>query len=100
MDIEKLQTKLLAIARATPPDDRVPYAFEQRVMAHLRAAPRLDRWGLWANALWRAAMPCLGLVLLLGAWTLASSALNLGDPLGSALENTIFASVDTSGESW
>ena len=30
------------IAREIPSDERVPYAFEKRVMAHLRAAQSLD----------------------------------------------------------
>ena len=31
MNLEPLQKKLLAAARAHPPSDRVPYAFEQRI---------------------------------------------------------------------
>ena len=40
MNIAELQKKLLAAARANPPGDRVPYAFEKRVMALLAARNR------------------------------------------------------------
>lgn len=44
MSIELLHQKLIKAAKATPADDRVPYAFEKRVMANLvaRPAPRFD----------------------------------------------------------
>ena len=65
MNLEHLQKKLLAAAQAHPPADRVPLAFEQRVLANLTAKPALDLALLWSRALWRATVPCLALTLLL-----------------------------------
>lgn len=94
MNLEQLQKKLIAAARACPPSDRVPYAFEHRIMAHLKATP-LDSWALWSRALWRAAAPCAALMLALGAWSWASSASSspTGD-IAQDMENTLLAAVD------
>ena len=59
MNLADLERKLIAAARRLPPSEAVPYAFEKRIMAHLRARPALDEWSLWARALWRAAAPCV-----------------------------------------
>ena len=58
MNIVELQRKLIAVARANPPGDRVPYAFEKRVMACLAARRALDRGAFWVRALWRGAAAC------------------------------------------
>jgi hypothetical protein len=95
MNLAELERKLIAAARANPPSDRVPYAFEKRIMAHLAARPVADEWALWGRALWRAAAPCVAIMLLLGAWSFY-------DPQGSTpsndlsqqLEQTLLASVD------
>ena len=55
MNLTQLERKLIAVARANPPSERVPYAFEKRILARLPAQPMLDRWELWGRALWRAA---------------------------------------------
>ena len=60
MNLAELERKLIAAARANPPSDRVPYAFEKRIMARLAARPVADGWALWARALWRAAAPVRG----------------------------------------
>lgn len=65
MNLDQLQKKLLAAARANPPADRVPLAFEKRVLAHLTAKPAVDLALLWSRALWRATVPCLALALVL-----------------------------------
>ena len=101
MKIDELQKKLLATARSNPPNDRVPYAFEQRVMAHLRSPTKMDKWTLWSMGLWRAAAPCVAIMLLTGIWAyLAADSNTSGDPLAVALENTVLASLDSAGESW
>jgi hypothetical protein len=58
MDYEKLRCQLLEVARGNPPSDRVPYAFERRVMAHLPPFARSDASGLafWTRGFWRAAL--------------------------------------------
>ena len=68
MNIAELQKKLLAAARANPPGDRVPYAFEKRVVALLAARTAADPLALWVRGLWRAAVSCVAIALLLGAW--------------------------------
>ncbi len=69
MNLAELERKLIAAARANPPSDRVPYAFEKRILARLPARPLADGWELWGRALWRAAAPCVAIMLLLGAWS-------------------------------
>ena len=65
MNLEDLQKKLLAAARNNPPEDRVPYAFEKRILARLASQPAIDSSAFWARALWRAAVPCVAVTLLL-----------------------------------
>jgi len=81
MKLEQLQEKLFAAARAHPPGDRVPYAFENRVLARLKESPTLDVAALWARALWRAAAACVAFALLLGVWSLIGAHNN---PVNSA----------------
>lgn len=56
--------EFLKIARQVPANERVPYAFEKRVMAHLRSMPEVDTVTLWARGLWRAAAPCLAVMVV------------------------------------
>jgi hypothetical protein len=106
MNINLLQEKLLAAARVTPPSDRVPYAFEKRVLAHLVGRPVIDPLTLWVAALWRAALPCLAIMLLLFGWAAANPKPGEAAPapaadLGSDLETTLLASVSFDNElSW
>ena len=69
MNLELLRKKLLAAARGNPPTDRVPYAFEKRILAKLQGHPRLNVSDLWAHALWRAVAPCVAVALVIGAWS-------------------------------
>jgi hypothetical protein len=95
MNIAELQKKLLAAARANAPDDRVPYAFEKRVMALLASRPMADRWVLWTRGLWQAAASCVAIALLLGAGVFFnSSASSNSTDLTQNFENTLLASVD------
>src|SRR6478736_3116100 len=80
MNLESLQKKLLAAAKAHPPADRVPLAFEKRVLAHLTVKPAIDPATFWSRALWRATVPCLALMLLLTSLALF--------PAGSTNSNT------------
>jgi hypothetical protein len=95
MNLAQLERKLIAAARANTPSDRVPYAFEKRIMARLAAQPARDEWALWARALWRAAAPCVAIMLLLGAWSFFTppSSPPTND-LAQQLENTLLAAVD------
>ena len=95
MNLTQLERKLIAAARANPPSDRVPYAFEKRIMARLAARPIMDDWALWARALWRAAAPCVAIMLLLGAWSLfAPQHSTPANDLSQDLEQTLLAAVD------
>jgi len=69
MNLTALEKKLIAAARVSQPVDRVPYAFEKRIMARLAEAGPLDALSLWGRALWRAAIPCVAVALFLGIWS-------------------------------
>jgi hypothetical protein len=69
MNLDSLRDKLLAAARAHPPSDQVPYAFEKRILARLREQPAPDPGALWTRMLWRAAAPCVAIALTIGAWS-------------------------------
>ena len=98
MNLDKLRNELIAVARANPPDSRVPYAFQKRIMAHLRTSAPLNTAALWAQALWRAAAPCVAITVLLGAWSLWSPSPNTtttgpGD-LAQDFDATVLAAAD------
>ncbi len=94
MNVEQLQRKLIAVARANPPSDRVPYAFAKRVLAHIAAAPAPDVGALWACALWRAAAPCVAIMLVLSAWSFFFEPKAPTSDLSQAIDNTVLAAVD------
>lgn len=104
MNLEQLQKKLLAAAKASPPPDRVPLAFEKRVLTHLAAKSPVDLTTLWSRALWRATVPCLALMLVLTglAWFPAGSSSSSSttvttattDDLPAVFEQTLLASSD------
>ena len=101
MNLDALHKKLIAAARANPPGDRVPYAFEKRILARLNAQPVPDPWSLWGRALWRAAAPCVAVTLLLAAWTMLSVNGNSANAsFAQELDHTVLASVDGVDESW
>ena len=107
MNLDHLQKKLLAAAKAHPPADRVPLAFEKRVLAHLTAKPAVDLTTLWSRALWRATVPCLTLMLLLtglalfptgttnsSPTTVTTVTTTTTDDLPAVFEQTLLASSD------
>jgi len=101
MNLAELQKILLASARANPPSDDVPYAFEKRVMALLPAKPALDILANWNRTLWQAAAPCVALMLLFGVWTrVAQNADNSRETLAADLESSLYLPFDTSTETW
>jgi hypothetical protein len=92
MNLLELERKLLAVARRFTPSDHVPYAFEQRVMAALRGRPAVDLCAVWAQGLWRAAAPCVGVMLLLAAWSVFAPAQSApASNLSQELENAVLA---------
>jgi hypothetical protein len=95
MNLAELQKKLIAAARTEVLDDRVPYAFEKRVSALLASRVAPDSMALWVHGLWRAAVSCVAVALLCGAWTLfAPSAATGSDDLSQNFESTLLATVD------
>ena len=68
--IDKILDEMLAKTREIPADDRVPYAFEKRIMAHIKEAPAAaaNLWELWGHSLWRAVVPCLGVMVIVAVW--------------------------------
>ena len=95
---QSLQKKLIAAAQANPPGDRVPYAFEKRVMALVANRTVTEPLALWVRGLWRAAVSCMAVALLLGAWAFFNSTANKADDLSHNFENTLLASVDQSDQ--
>jgi hypothetical protein len=103
MNIADLHRKLISAAKANPPSNNVPYAFEKRIMAGLKGRPTLDQWGLWAGALWRATVPCVAITVLLSAWSFFTpSAKPVSSDLSQAIENTVLAAVEqeSSDSTW
>ena len=99
MNMAELQKQLFAAARANPPSDDVPYAFEERILAQLAAKPAFDILAAWNRTLWQAAAPCVAVAISFGVWnafapgsTAASSDLSLD------LEQTVLASVTLDSE--
>lgn len=72
MKLNDMQSKLMAVARKNPPSNRVPYAFEKRIMSRVTAVTPLNTWALWAGPLWRAAVSCVAITILCGVWSFAS----------------------------
>lgn len=66
MDLEQQRRNLMAAAREATPADQAPYAFEHRVMAHLRDTRMMGPTDYWAAGLWRAVLPSLVLLALTG----------------------------------
>lgn len=96
MNLVELQNKLIAAARAGTPSDQVPYAFEKRIMALVARQAVTDKMSLWIHGLWRAAVSCVALTLLLGAWAVFNpvAGSSTTDDLSQNFESTLLASVD------
>lgn len=93
MQLDRLQQKLIAAARRNAPSDRVPFAFEQRVMARLAEAGLPDGWILWSRALWRAAIPCFLIVVCSGLWSVRHR-LEHPQDLSQQIEDTVLSELN------
>ncbi|MGN6553568.1 MAG: hypothetical protein ACTHLW_07580 [Verrucomicrobiota bacterium] len=97
MKLTELQNKLIRAARSKEPSDRVPYAFEKRVMRHIASRPKADAGALWAQALWRSAIACVAVVLVTGSLSIfvpRNNSPTAGD-LSQAFEKTMLAGLDS-----
>ena len=102
MKLAELEKKLIAVARANPPSDRVPHTFEKRIMALITSRPVHDLWAAWARGLWYAAAPCVAIMILFSAWAFVASSKTNQSPtvdLAQQLDNTLLAAVDQSNDS-
>jgi hypothetical protein len=92
MNLDELQRRLISAARAHPPSDAVPYAFERRITALISSRAVVDHWALWGRALWRAAAPCIAITLLLAAWSLFTAhSTSPNSDVSQDFENTVLA---------
>ena len=68
--IDAILDEMLAKTREIPADNRVPYAFEKRIMAHIKetSKPVANLWELWGHSLWRAVIPCLAVMIFVAVW--------------------------------
>jgi hypothetical protein len=98
MNLNSLQNKLVAAARKLPADDRVPLAFEKRVMAHLAAAPRANELQWWGRALWYGAGACAAIALAMSVWSFVPA--DSGDGISDQLEQTVLASANEAADIW
>jgi len=100
MNLVDLQKRLLAAARADVPVDQVPYAFEKRITALLASRVAAENMNLWVRGLWRAAVSCAAIALLIGVWAAFNPTTSgaTADDLSQNLENTLLASVDQSDQ--
>lgn len=94
MNETELHRKLIAAARASAPDDRVPYAFEKRIMALIPAVKPTDAAALWVRGLWQAALSCAVIALLCGTWSFFNPASGASEDLSQNFETTLLANVD------
>ena len=100
MNLDNLQNKLITAARATPPNDHVPYAFEKRVMARLIEGVRVDLLGAWSAALWRGALAGLVVTMLSGAWLLWTEQQPDQSEFAHDFSAAVFASAGSTDEVW
>ena len=91
--------------------DRVPYAFEKRVMAHIKETPQLavNVWAQWSQSLWRTAIPCFAVMVLVAVWMGSNSTGNQptqpmapklvvqSDPAEEDLETIVMLAIDSGG---
>ncbi len=100
MDYERLIDRLLSAARETPVGDGVPYAFEKRVMAHIREKGGAEPFFFWAQTLWRAVPVCLAV----SAVSLALHSLRPSPvdeiSLQTSFEDVVVQSADFFSDTW
>ncbi|HEX7859150.1 MAG TPA: hypothetical protein VF773_02355 [Verrucomicrobiae bacterium] len=85
-------------ARSLTGDQRVPYAFEKRIMAHLKNARPADVWNACAPMMWRAALSCL-LITAITAAVVEFADPSRAELMATDLERTVLAPVDVD-DSW
>ncbi len=95
--------RLIRAARKLPENEQAPYAFEKRIMAQLRDVKPVDNVAMWALGLWKAAVPCVAVMLLITTWaTLSTSAEanTSSESLASELQLTMTQPLEALEQSW
>jgi len=106
--IDNLLDKMLTASREAA-DDRVPYKFEKRVMAHIKETSHmaLSTWAQWSQGLWRSVIPCFAIMILVAVWTNTRSTSNQttkispseliaqSDPVEDELETIVMLAIDS-----
>ena len=85
--IEVILESFLTQTREIPTNEREPYAFEKRIMAHIKEGPAAlaDVWSAWAQSLWKAVVPCLAVLMMVAVWMKApTDGTGASTPLGIA----------------
>ena len=101
MNEADLEKKLIRLARATPMSDHVPFAFEKRILAAIGAQHPEDIWSFWSRALWKAAAPCVGVMLVMGAWAILTPGVNtVSDSYSTDLESALLAPLHSPESTW
>lgn len=109
MNIERLKAKLVTAARNDVPSDKVPYAFEKRIMAGIRSRTAEDPWTIWGQWLWRSAMSFAAVAIACGVWSFGSPDIHSSSDtaeadLSAQLEQSLYASAvehaDQIEETW
>jgi hypothetical protein len=101
MKTDQLYQKLISAAKSAPPSTEVPYGFEHRVLAQLRAGLRIDPWLVWSGQLWRAAYLSLAAMLLCGAFMfMVDLRKTTANSLADDLEETVMAGIGSGGNVW
>jgi len=104
--LARLEQALLEAGRRHPPSDAVPYAFEQRVMARIRAAAekRPEAAVDWIRGLWKSAMAAMAAAaVMVGVDRVVPgpAGLTATDQLSApALEETLLASAAPEDGFW
>ena len=110
-NIEDILESLLTQTREIPKNDQVPYAFEKRIMAHIKEGPAAlaDVWSAWAQSLWKAVVPCLAVLVMVAVWMKAPTdgtgattpqgnaapvVANFEAPTGEDLESIVMLAID------
>jgi hypothetical protein len=101
--------RFLRFARNLPVNEHVPYAFEKRIMARIREFLTPDPLTVWSRMLWRAVVPCFGVMILAAlfsakeptaafidqaAFDLAETTTETVDPESTDFETVMLASFD------
>ena len=64
LETSSADERFLKFARNLPGNKHVPYAFEKRIMARIRELLTPDPLAFWSRMLWRAVVPCFGVMIL------------------------------------